>query len=82
MSEPTIVYGIEAYDRLIAEQNRVIIELRAILAPVLDDPWDPCDGEYCVFCHEAVWRHESQLAKELTPDCPTHEPTKSRLLGR
>lgn len=47
--------------------------LRAILAPLLDDPWDTADDPHCVFCDvPSVAPHQ--------PECPVNR--RDALLGR
>jgi len=76
--------GLDEYwrTRLLPWVDR-IDELRAVLAPLLDDPNAPRsgDGEYdfgcCVFCHCEV---PGTVPGEHAPDCPVLR--KDELLGR
>ena len=68
-------------ERQLAAMVAEVRRLRAILAPLLDSPADPCDGEFCVFCgHGGQGYEESRRRHMHLLDCPVL--SRDEILGR
>lgn len=76
-----MTHALAVMDDLAKEQAAIIAELRAILAPLLENPWrdggDIGDGDQatdCLFCGP-----QSRIGGTHAPDCPVLR--KDALLG-
>lgn len=67
-------------ERLIAQRD----ELRAVLAPLLDNPWrlepEDCSFWICTFCRADAAADERDDPRTHNDSCPV--PRKDELLGR